>query len=120
MLLEIFFLSIVVGIFVGLTGIGAGALLLPILIFYNFTLEQSVAISLFINAVPNTLPGLYLYYKEGHFDLQSALILSFGTVIGSTLGAYLALYYFIDKKIVYRIYTALLFLLAFYMLYFYC
>jgi hypothetical protein len=120
MIIELFIISIIIGIIIGIIGVGGGILFLPILVYYNFTVPQAVAISLFLNAIPNTLPGLYLYYKEGHLNTYIAAIVAIGTLLGSTIGSYLGANEYIDKKILYRIYTTILFLVAFYMLYFFC
>jgi uncharacterized membrane protein YfcA len=120
MIIELFFISIIIGIMIGVIGIGGGILFFPILLYYNFIVPQAVAISLFLNAVPNTLPGLYLYYKEGHLDIYTAVIVAIGTFLGSTIGSYLGANECIDKKVLYRIYTAILFFIIFYMLYFHC
>lgn len=101
-------------------GIGGGVLLFPFLTYFNFTIHQVVAISLFINAIPNTLPSLYLYYKKGHLQLYTAIIVSIGTMLGSLLGSYLGTNEYIEKKILYRLYTFILFIIFCYMFYFYC
>jgi uncharacterized protein len=120
MIIELFFISIIIGIIIGVIGIGGGILFFPVLLYYNFIVPQAVAISLFLNTVPNTLPGLYLYYKEGHLDIYTAVIVAIGTLLGSTIGSYLGANECIDKKVLYRIYTAILFFIICYMLYFYC
>ena len=68
MIIEIFISSLIIGAIVGLLGIGGGVLYLPLLVHYNFSFQQAVAISLFLNTIPNALPGLYLYYQHGFFD----------------------------------------------------
>jgi uncharacterized membrane protein YfcA len=120
MIIELFIISIIIGIIIGMIGIGGGILFLPFLVYYNFSVPQAVAISLFLNAIPNTLPGLYLYYKEGHLNIYIAVLVAIGTLLGSTIGSYFGANEYIDKKILYRIYTTLLFIIACYMLYFYC
>lgn len=118
--IELFIISIIIGIIIGIIGIGGGLLLFPFLLYYNFSVPQAVAISLFLNAIPNTLPGLYLYYKNGHLHIYTAVIIAIGTLLGSTLGSYIGSNEYIDKKIIYRIYTVILFIIGLYMYYFYC
>jgi uncharacterized membrane protein YfcA len=109
MQIQLFAISIFIGLIIGLIGIGGGLLLFPFLLYYNFSIPQTVAISLFLNAIPNTLPGLYMYYKEGHLHIYTAIIIAIGTLLGSTLGSYIGAHEYIDKKTIYRIYTFILF-----------
>jgi uncharacterized protein len=120
MTIELFIISIIIGIIIGLIGIGGGILLFPVLLYYNFTAPQAVAISLFINAIPNTFPGLYMYYKKGHLQIYIAIIIAIGTLIGSAIGSYFGSNEYIDKKTLYRLYTVILFIAVCYMCYFYC
>jgi len=85
-----------------------------------YIIPQAVAITLFLNAIPNTLPGLYLYYKKGHLRIYTAIIVGIGTLIGSFIGSYIGSYEYIDKKILYRLYTFILFMIVCYMCYYYC
>ena len=51
MIIEIFISSLIIGAIVGLLGIGGGVLYLPLLVHYNFSFQQAVAISLFLNKI---------------------------------------------------------------------
>lgn len=119
-MIEIFIGSILIGLSIGIIGIGGGILLLPFLTYYNYKFQQAVAISLFLNAIPNTLPGLYLYYKNGDFDFNTGIIIAIGTIIGSSVGSYIGVKGYIDIKILYRIYAFILLGTALYMIYYYC
>ena len=59
MIIEIFISSLIIGSIVGLLGIGCSVLYLPLLVHYNFSFQQAVAISLFLN----TTSQLPLYLK---------------------------------------------------------
>jgi uncharacterized membrane protein YfcA len=120
MTIELFIISIIIGIIIGLIGIGGGILLFPVLLYYNFTAPEAIAISLFLNAIPNTLPSLYLYYTKGHLRIYMGIIIALGTLIGSTIGSYVGSNEYIDKKTLYRLYTIILFIAVCYMYYFYC
>jgi uncharacterized membrane protein YfcA len=120
MIIELFSFSLIIGAIVGLLGIGGGVLYLPLLVHYNFSFQQAVAISLFLNTIPNALPGLYLYYQHGFFDFNSAIIVASGSILGGIVGAYLGTNNYIDDKSLYRIYTILLLFTTVYMYLYYC
>lgn len=90
--------SALIGVISGLVGIGSGIFLLPLLMYFNFTLPQAVAISLFLDAVPNTLPSLWMYYKNGHLKLKPALYIVLGSTIGTFIGAYIGAHKLIPLK----------------------
>lgn len=110
-------IGLITGIVVGLFGIGGGVLLFPVMLYYNFTVPQIVAVSLFLNAIPNTLPGLYLYYKQGHFDLRVGLTIALGVLVGSVIGSYLGAYGYFSEKFLHRVYTLILCVIVVYMVY---
>ena len=119
MIIELFVISIFIGITIGIIG-GGGILFIPVLLYYNLTFQQAVAISLFLNCIPNAFPALYLYYEKGHLDLKVAAIVTAGSIIGTTLGAIVVTNNYINIKILYRFYTFILALTTIYMLYYYC
>jgi len=112
--------AIFVGILAGIIGIGGGIILVPFLIYFNYTIQQAVAISLFLNTIPNALPALYLYYNNGHFLLRPAIICALGSITGMFFGGYIGSKKIIPDKYIYRFYSALLILMSFYLLYYYC
>lgn len=120
MIIDLFFISVLIGISIGIIGGGGGILFIPALMYYNLSFQQAVAISLFLNSIPNALPGLYLYYDKGHFNFKIAAIVTIGSIIGITIGALFVTKNYIDIKILYRIYTFILALTTVYMLYYYC
>ena len=120
MIIELFISSVIIGVIIGLIGIGGGILLLPVLVYYNFSFQQAVAISLFLNTIPNALPGLYLYYQHGFLDFNMAIIVASGSILGGIVGAYVGTNNYIDDKTLYRIYTAFLIMTALYMYCYYC
>jgi hypothetical protein len=120
MIIELFIGSVIIGAIIGLIGIGGGILFLPLLVYYDFSFQQAVAISLFLNTIPNALPGLYLYYEHGFLDFNAALIVAAGSILGGTMGAYLGTNNYIDDKSLYRIYTMFLLFTTVYMYSYYC
>lgn len=95
--------GIISGSVMGLIGIGGGALLMPLLMFAGLSLPQSVAIVLFTQVIPQTLPGLLLYWKSGYFLWQEALVVTIGSFIGVTFGAYLASKEILTAKTLYKL-----------------
>ena len=109
-----------IGVIIGLIGVGGGILLFPVLMYYGFTVQQAVSISLFLNVVPNTLPALYMYYREGHLPIKHALIIAVGSVAGIAFGGYVGAHKLIPDVYVIRFYTALVFAIGVYMLFARC
>jgi uncharacterized membrane protein YfcA len=95
--------GIISGSAMGLIGIGGGALLMPLLMFAGLSLPQSVAIVLFTQVVPQTLPGLLLYWRSGYFLWQEALVVTIGSFIGVTFGAFLASRDILTEKTLYKL-----------------
>lgn len=111
-LLSILFAGWLSGLVMGLIGIGGGTILMPLLMFVGLSLPQSVAIVLFTQVLPQTLPALIVYYNEGHFLLKESLIVIAGSFVGVTLGAFLAAKGYIPKKILYILMSCTLFVLS--------
>ena len=57
-------IGLITGTSVGLTGIGTGVLLIPLLIYSGMNPQETVATVLALQVVPQSFPGLYLYYKK--------------------------------------------------------
>src|SRR3954451_18542621 len=75
-----------VGILIGLTGIGGGSLMTPLLLIFIGT-QPSVAVGTDIayGAVTKTLGG-YRHWKSGTVDMSLSKWMAFGSVPGSVLG----------------------------------
>ena len=97
------FIGFITGISVGAVGIGAGSLLMPILIMMGIPIKTSVATGLAIQLIPQSLPGLWLYYKQGHFDMKISFWIILGSLLGTTFGAYLVNYHIISEKYMYKL-----------------
>lgn len=96
-------IGILTGISVGAVGIGAGSLLMPFLIMLNVPIKTAVAAGLSVQLIPQSLPGLWLYYKKGHFDFKLSFWIIVGSLIGTTLGSYIVNYNYISEKCIYNI-----------------
>jgi uncharacterized protein len=82
--------GLAVGIFVGLAGTG-GAFIIPALV-YLFKMDQLKAqgTALLIAASPVWIFPFIPYYRAGHNDLKTAVLLGIGVALGGYLGAVLA------------------------------
>ena len=100
-------LGIVAGISTGLVGVGAGILLVPCLIMSGLSLKSATAISLMLHLVPQSFGGVWLYHKNGYLNMDIALLVIMGAVIGITIGSYLVVNDIVSEKQTYQILTIL-------------
>ena len=82
------FSGLITGIFSGLVGLGGGALIIPILIyFFGFSQHMAQGISLTMMIPPIGLLAAWTYYKSGYVDIRVAVLLMIGFFLGGFLGA---------------------------------
>ena len=91
------------GITIGLVGIGAGILFIPLLVSYGIPVKAAVAVGLALQVVPQSLPGLYLYYKKGLVNIPVIIWCIIGSTIGIFIGSYLSTKGYISELWIYRI-----------------
>lgn len=103
-------IGLITGISIGVVGIGAGILLMPLLISSGVSIHTAVAVGLALQLVPQSLPGLWMYHYKGHFDWKLSLYVILGSLVGITLGAYLVNYEYIGEKLMYRILFSIMFI----------
>ncbi|MEL6554777.1 MAG: TSUP family transporter [Cyanobacteria bacterium J06621_11] len=85
------FLGLTVGTLSGLIGIGGGVLVTPALIFlFGFSQYQAQGTTLAMLVPPIGILGAWTYYQQGHVNVQAALLICLGFVLGGLLGAQLA------------------------------
>lgn len=104
----------------GLIGTGGGILMLVSLVFMGFSMQQAVATTLFLQVIPNTLFGVWMYYTKGHLRVRESMIAAIATTIGVTVGSYIGSNKMIDEVYLYRALAALLFIACLLVLYFKC
>jgi uncharacterized membrane protein YfcA len=82
--------GVLLGVFVGIAGTG-GAFIIPVLVYF-FKMGQLKAqgTALLIAITPIYIFPFLPYYKAGHYDLRTALLLAVGLALGGYLGAVLA------------------------------
>lgn len=106
-----FLIGTISGLSMGIVGVGAGMLTIPLLIYTGLTMKQSVGISLIMQLLPQSLPGVIMYYKNGAINLSVILIAMFvviGSLVGIYMGSYLVHNDFVNLK---SMYATLAFLL---------
>ncbi len=81
----------IVGFMGGLMGIGAGVLLMPILLyFFKYSGDDARAISLAILLPPVSLGGSYVYFKEESINFEYAIIIFFSYLAFNGIGSKVA------------------------------
>jgi uncharacterized membrane protein YfcA len=79
------------GTFSGLIGIGGGIIIIPILTFlFGFTQHQAQGTTLALFVPPIGLLAAYTYYKNGFVNLQAAIFICIGFVVGGWIGSKIA------------------------------
>ena len=79
------------GLLVGLSGMGGGALMTPVLIFMGFPPLQAVGVDLAYMSITKAF-GSFLHYRRGHIDFKSVKFLLAGSLTTS-LGVFFILKY---------------------------
>jgi uncharacterized membrane protein YfcA len=116
MLILFILTGIITGTLMGVAGIGGGVLLIPMLMMLGLSIKEAVAMSLVLQMVPQTLPGAYLYYKQGHIKIYKSIALVLGSMIGVFIGSYLVVNNFISEKLILYILGAMLLIVGIMML----
>jgi uncharacterized membrane protein YfcA len=84
-------IGVFIGVFSGLVGIGGGALLTPILIyFYSMNQHKAQGTSLAMLLAPSGFLAFWKYYKAGDADLKIGLLVALGVFLGGYFGGDLA------------------------------
>ena len=113
-------LGFVSGLFLGSIGIGAGLLTIPVLIKTGLTIKESVVISLIVQLIPQTIPGVIAYYNQKLIKVDIvyiALLIMLGSFFGVYIGANASIKNHISNKLLYRILTIVLFISSIYLYY---
>ena len=106
-----FLIGTLSGISMGIVGVGAGMLTIPLLIYTGLTIKESVGISLIMQLLPQSLPGVIMYYKKGAINLPTIIIAMFvviGSLVGIYFGAFLVHNNFVNLKAMYSVLAFLL------------
>lgn len=107
-------IGITAGVSSGVFGIGGGVVIIPMLLFIlRLSQIESVATSLVALLLPVGGLGVYQYYKSGFVNSQNVkigLLISIGMVIGTFLGARLAVG--LNSKVLSKMFAVFLFLIS--------
>jgi uncharacterized membrane protein YfcA len=77
------------GFFGGLLGIGGATILIPLMtVFLKMTQHQAQGTSLAIMSL--SFFSMFVYYKKGYVDLNIALLVGIGFILGGIIGANIA------------------------------
>lgn len=84
-------LGSVIGAISGLIGIGGGALFTPALVYlFGFSQHNAQGTTLALLVPPIGLLAAWSYYQEGYVNLKVAALICIGFVLGSVVGAKIA------------------------------
>lgn len=103
-------IGLISGFTVGMIGLGGDILLIFLLLLCKIPIQSVIATVLFIQLVPQSLPGLLIYNDQNHFRLGMSILIAFGSFIGITYGSQLATQYKLSEKASYSIMTFILIL----------
>jgi uncharacterized membrane protein YfcA len=108
-------IGLLAGILSGLVGIGGGIVIVPVLVYY-FAMNQKTAQGtvLFMFLLPIGVLGAFNYYKAGHVDIKSAVIIALTFAVGSYIGSRTAIA--IDTKVVKQIFATVMIVIGIKML----
>lgn len=86
-IVSIFIMGLTAGILSGLLGIGGGAILVPMMVFFlGITQHSAQGISMLV-IIPTAIAGLIQLHKEKLVDYKIAAYLASGAILGALLSA---------------------------------
>ena len=95
----------IAGISMGIIGMGAGVITVPLLVYNGMTMKEAVGASLLMQLLPQSLPGVVMYHSRGHIDIKNALYVIFGSLIGIMIGSAMVMYDIITEKMTCKLLT---------------
>lgn len=91
--------GLVVGFIVGMTGVGGGSLMTPILLYFGISPSTAVGTDLLYAAITKS-SGVYVHQKMGNIDWRVTLVLAAGSVPAALLTLYVVHHMGIDSDAV--------------------
>ena len=113
-------LGFISGLFLGSIGVGAGLLTIPVLIRTGLTIKESVVISLIVQLIPQTIPGVIAYYNQKMIKIDIvyiSILIILGSLVGVYIGANASIKNYISNRSLYRILTIVLLISSIYLYY---
>ena len=81
-------IGVVGGIFSGAFGIGGGAIMVPMLVYFlGLTQHQAQGTILAVLMMPVGILGVMRYYQAGNVKVNMALMIGLGFILGALIGA---------------------------------
>ncbi|MDG2091580.1 MAG: sulfite exporter TauE/SafE family protein [Gammaproteobacteria bacterium] len=73
------FSGALVGFAIGLTGVGGGSLMTPILLLFNYPIAIAIGTDLLYAAITKA-SGMYFHHRRGHVDWKTMVLLAAGSI----------------------------------------
>jgi len=84
-------IGLIGGVLSGLTGLGGGFIMVPLLVYlFGMTQHAAQGTSLAVLLPPLGLLAFLQYYRNGHVDVQVAVLVALGFFVGGYVGGSLA------------------------------
>ncbi len=84
-------LGVVAGVLSGLIGIGGGVIIVPALVLlFGFSQHLAQGTTLALLVPPIGILAAWSYYRQGNVNIEAALFIVIGFLVGSLFGAKLA------------------------------
>ena len=106
------FIGVLAGIFMGMIGMGAGVITVPLLINTGMGLHNAVGASLLKQLLPQSLPGVLLYHHKGYINYRDSLLVIFGSLLGIGAGSYMMVNEYITERMAYKILTYMMIMIT--------
>ena len=78
-LFMLIFSGALVGFAIGLTGVGGGSLMTPILLLFNYPIAIAIGTDLLYAAITKA-SGMYFHHRRGHVDWKTMVLLAAGSI----------------------------------------
>lgn len=105
-------IGLLAGVSMGTIGIGAGIISIPLLIYSGLNPQSAVGVSLVMQLLPQSLPGVIIYNRNGHIPYLPSLFVVLGSMIGILIGSLLVSKNIITEKMMYKIISIILIISA--------
>ena len=102
----------VTGICMGTTGIGAGLVAIPLLIYSGLGIKEAIATTMVMQLLPQSLPGVFNYAP--YIRWTPSMLVIIGSVLGIWAGSILVSKNYLTEKILYRMLVVFLLFGSFY------
>ena len=104
------------GLSMGIIGVGAGILTIPLLILFGLNLRTAVGCALIMYLV-STIPAIILYNKANYINYYFSILVVIGSLIGTYIGAYIVSNKYISESASHKILAVFLLIISFYYAY---